>query len=89
VKTISIQVTYRKGRASAAYIYLHRRPGAKAQRSEEIAPEIVVDFGEDGQPIGVEIVNPADTGVEEIFSVFDELGIGRPEAADLAPLIAA
>jgi len=89
MKHISLQVTYRKGRPFAAYIYLERRPGQKVVRSEEVAPEIVVDFDEDSQAIGVEIVSPDSTSVDEIFSVFDKLGLGRPDLSELAPLVAA
>ena len=89
MNAISIQITYQKGRPSAAYIYLQRRQGVKTARSEEVAPEIVVDFDEDDHAIGVEIISPENTGVEEILSVFDKLGLGRPELTDLGPLIAA
>lgn len=89
MKPISLQVTYRRGRPCAAYIYLAHRPGEKTSRSEEVAPEIVVDFDADGRPLGVEIVSPDATSVDEILSVFDQLGLGRPELAELAPLVAA
>jgi uncharacterized protein YuzE len=89
MKPISLQVTYRKGRPFAAYIFLDRPLGQKVVRSAEVAPEIVVDFAEDGQPIGVEIVSPVATSVDEILSVFDTLGVGPPELSELAPLVAA
>jgi uncharacterized protein YuzE len=89
MKGISLQITYRKGRPFAAYIYLDRRPGEKSVRSEELGPEIVVDFAADGRPLGVEIVSPDVTPVEDILKVFDRLGLGRPEASELGPLVAA
>lgn len=89
MSSISLQVTYRKGRPFAAYIYLDHLPGQKIVRSEEVAPEIVVDFDGDAQPIGVEIVSPAATSIDEIFSVFDTLGLNRPDLSELAPLVAA
>lgn len=87
--TISLNVMYRMGEPLAAYSYLATSPGQKAARSEEMAPEIVVDFDESGQPIGVELVSPDVTDVEEILAVFDRLGLSRPELRDLAPLRAA
>ncbi len=87
--SISLQVTYRKGRPFAAYIYLDHPPGQKIVRSEEVAPEIVVDFDGDAQPIGVEIVSPDATSIDEILSVFDTLGLSRPDLSELAPLVAA
>ena len=89
MKPISLQVTYRKGQPFAAYISLDHPLGQKVVRSAEVAPEIVVDFAEDGQPIGVEIVSPVATSVDEILAVFDTLGVGRPELSELAPLVAA
>jgi len=86
---ISLQITYRKGKPFAAYITLDRRPGEKTAHSEEMAPEIVVDFASDGRPLGVEIVSPDATPLEEILSVFDRLGVGRPDPGELSPLVAA
>ncbi len=86
---ISLQITYRKGRPFAAYIHLDRRPGERSVRSEELGPEIVVDFAADGRPLGVEIVSPDVTPIEDVLKVFDRLGLGRPEASELAPLVAA
>jgi hypothetical protein len=89
MKSISLQVTYRKGRPSAAYIYFDRRPGTKSARTAELAPDIVVDFAPDDQPIGLEIVDPESVTVEDILAVFDQLGLARPDGSELAPLDAA
>jgi hypothetical protein len=89
MKSISLQVTYRGGRASAAYIWLDHRPGTKSARSVEWAPDLIVDFAADGRPIGVEVVDPEKVTNTDIFNVFDGLGLARPDAADLAPLAAA
>ena len=82
------QVTYREGRPLAAYIHLDRRSRERSVRSEEVAPEIVVDYSADGRPLGFEIVSPEVTSIEDVFRVFDELGLGRAEASELAPLVA-
>jgi hypothetical protein len=89
MKPISLQVTYHRGRPFAAYIYLDRGPGQKSARSEQMAPEIVVDFDANDRPIGVEIISPDSTPVDEVLAVFDRLGLGRPDVAELAPLVAA
>jgi uncharacterized protein YuzE len=86
---ISLQITYRRGRPFAAYIYFDAAKHALVERSEEIAPEIVVDYDSDSNPVGVEIVSPEATGVDEILGVFDRLGITRPELTELDPLVAA
>lgn len=89
MRSISLQVTYRRGRPSAAYIWLGQRAGTKSARSVEWSPDLVVDFAADGRPIGVEVVDPESVTTGQIFAVFDGLGLARPDAADLAPLAAA
>ncbi len=87
--TLSLQITYRKGEPFAAYLYLPRKPGQKSARTEEVGPDLLIDYAADGTPIGIEIVSPGYVSVEEILAVFDRLGLGRPSAAELAPLRAA
>ena len=89
MNALSIQVTYRRGRPFAAYIYLRHRPGQKALRTEEVGEDLLVDFGEGDQPLGIEVVNPGAVGIDEVLRVFDELGLGRPDPRDLGPLQAA
>ena len=89
MNAISLQVTYRKGRPFAAYIYLNRRPGDTSARTEQITEDLLVDYADDGRPLGIEIVTPEAVPTEEILRVFDKLGLGRPPEAELAPLRAA
>lgn len=89
MEPMSIQVTYRRGKPFAAYIHLGRKPGEESVRSEEVAPELIADYGADGRVLGVEVVSPGATTVDEIFEVFDKLDLVRPTADDLSPLVAA
>jgi hypothetical protein len=50
-----LEVTYRKGKPFAAYLYLDRRTGDVAARSER-RDDFVVDYAGDGRPIGVELL---------------------------------
>jgi uncharacterized protein YuzE len=86
---VSLQITYRKGRPFAAYIHLDRKPGEKSARTEAISPDLLVDYGADGRALGIEVVTPVAVSLEDLYAVFDKLGIGRPSAAELAPLRAA
>jgi hypothetical protein len=70
-------------------VYLPHAPGTKTARTEEVSPELVVDYGPDGSPLGIEIISPTHVTLEEINAAFDHLGLGRPEPADLSPLRAA
>lgn len=89
MKALSVEVTYRKGKPFAAYVYLGRKPGQKSARTEEVAPELLIDYAEDGTPIGIEVVSPGYVTVDEIMAVFDKLGLRRPDPEELAPVQAA
>ena len=89
MSALSLQVTYRKGEPFAAYIYLGHAPGSKATRTEEVGPDLLIDYSEDGSPFGIEIVSPGYVTVEEIHAAFRKLGLNPPSAAELAPLRAA
>ena len=84
-----LEVTFRRGRALAAYYYLPRRPGQKSYRTREVAPGILVDFGRGGRPIGIEITAPDRASVAAINRVLRELGQPLLKSQDLAPLRAA
>ena len=89
MNTFFLQVTYRHGEPFAAYIYLERSPGLKSARTEEVAPELLVDYAPDGSPIGIEIVSPGYVSLDDIYALFDKLGLTRPDPSELAPLKAA
>ena len=87
--TFSVQVTYRKGRPFAAYIYLRRRPGQKSARTERVSSEVLIDYAADGTPLGIEVVSPGHVSLAEINEAFERLGLELPEPRDLEPLRAA
>lgn len=89
MKTPSLQVTYRKGKPIAAYLYLPRRPGDKAKRTTEPVEGLLVDYAADGRPIGLEIRSPGYVTVEQVNDVLEQLGLDRITAEELAPLQAA
>jgi uncharacterized protein YuzE len=86
---LSIQVTYRKGEPLAAYIYLGRAPGTKVARTEEIGPDLLIDYAADDSPLGIEIVSPGHVTLDEINAAFRKLGLTPPAPSELAPLRAA
>jgi uncharacterized protein YuzE len=85
---ISLQVTYRKGKPFAAYIYLSK-PGQKSARTETVSEDLLIDYAKDDTPLGIEIVSPSLVSIDEILRVFDRLGLGEIEAEELEPLRAA
>ena len=56
---------------------------------EDRLAALLVDYAEDGTPLGIEVVSPGYVSIDEIQNVLDHLGIGRLEPAELEPLKAA
>lgn len=84
-----LEVTFRRGRPLAAYLYLPRRGGEKVARTRRVEPGMVVDYGRDGRPLGIEITSPGAITLPAINRLLR--GLGRPplKKTDLAPLVAA
>jgi uncharacterized protein YuzE len=89
MKTSYLEVTYRRGRAIAAYYYLPRRPGQRSVRTRRAEGGLLVDYARGGQPIGVEIPNPRTLSVAAFNRVLRELGFPSVRRKDVAPLTAA
>jgi uncharacterized protein YuzE len=84
-----LEVTYRRGRALAAYLYLPRRPGQKSCRTRRVEPGLVVDLARNGQAIGIEITAPSKVSAVQLNRLLKELGAPLLKRGDLTPLKAA
>jgi uncharacterized protein YuzE len=84
-----LEVTFRKGKAVAAYLYLPRDTGATSARTEKVGEGLLVDYGADGRPIGIEIVSPDRITLDEINAVLSRLHLPPLAPGELAPLQAA
>ena len=89
MKDMYLEVTFRRGRPIAAYLYLPRRTGEKSSRTLKIEPGIVIDFGPSGNPIGIEITAPTKVTVVDLNGVLSKLGLLPLKESELAPLRAA
>jgi len=89
MKTPYLEVTYRKGRAIAAYYYLPRRPDQRSVRTRRVEAGLLVDYARGGRPIGVEITSPGSLSVAAFNRVLRELGFPSVRREDVAPLVAA
>ena len=89
MKNRYLEVTFRRGRPLAAYLYLPRDAGDKSCRTSKADPGLIVDWDESGRPIGIEITAPARLTVAAINELLKQLGLAQMEDADLAPLRAA
>ena len=84
-----LEVTFRKGKPLAAYLYLPRAVGAKSVRTESVASGLLVDYGADGEPIGFEITAPDKITVAQINAVLTQFGLPSISPQELDPLHAA
>jgi len=81
-------ISFEDGRPLAAYLYLRDSAGPSAY-TEERTSGIVVDFGADKRPIGVEIIDPEAVSLAELNRVLAELGEAPATEAEVRPLRAA
>lgn len=89
MKSSYLQVTYRKGRALAAYFYLPRRGDDCSARTEKLAGGVLLDYAQDGRAIGIEITSPGRLDLAKLNEQLVLRGLQTVQAEDLAPLLAA
>lgn len=89
MKESYLEVTFRHGQPFAAYLYLPRQPGEKSCKTSKANPGLIIDFNENGNPIGIEITAPSKVTVDDINRVLENLGLSRISSEELAPLRAA
>ena len=86
----SLQITYRKGRPFAAYLYLSRVTGERSARTEASADGLLtVDFAADGRPIGIEITAPGVVTLDRLNDVLRKLAQAPLPEVEFDPLRAA
>lgn len=81
-----LEVTYRRGRPFAAYYHLSDRAGQKSVRTRRFEPGLVVDFARNGDPLGIEIIQPRAVTAAAMNRVLKELGLPSVKRGELAPL---
>jgi uncharacterized protein YuzE len=89
MNTPYLEVTYRRGRAIAAYYYLPRRPGQRSVRTRRVEGGLLVDYARGGRPIGVEIASPCSFSVAAFNRVLRDLNLPAVKREVVAPLIGA
>jgi len=89
MKKAYLEVTFRQGRALAAYLYLPRRADEKSYRTARVEPGLVIDFNRRGKPIGIEITAPSKLTLSALNRVLRGLRLPAVTRADLSPLRAA
>ena len=86
----SLQVTYRKGRAFAAYLHLSHTTGEKSAKTVA-SPDglLIVDYAASGRPVGVEITAPQAVPLDRLNKLLAELGEPLVTEQDYRPVRAA
>ncbi len=87
MKSSYLEVTFRRGRPLAAYLYLPRAPEDKSGHVEQAGSGLLVDYTADGKPIGIEITSPAQVGITELNCVLGRLHAPAVANEDIAPLL--
>jgi len=82
-----LEVTFRHGRALAAYYYLPRETGDRAHHTARRAAGLLIDYTRDGKPIGVEITAPDALSLAAMNRVLSEVGHNPMRRADLEPVL--
>ena len=86
----SLQVTYRKGRPFAAYLHLTHETGEKSAKTVPSADgSLVVDYAQNGKPIGVEITAPSAVPLVRLNRLLADLGETPLSEHDYVPVRAA
>ena len=82
-----LEVTFRKGKPQAAYMYLPRKPVDTSCRTVKHESGLLVDFAEDGRPIGIEISSPGKFSIKTLNETLEFAKLPPAQEEDLAPLL--
>ncbi len=83
-----LEVTFRKGKAFAAYLYLPRASGARVARTLDEGHGVHVDLDENDAPMGIEITAPGAVTAPELNAVLVRHGLSALDDEEWAPLAA-
>jgi uncharacterized protein YuzE len=87
MKNRYLEVTFRNGKAIAAYLHLAHRQGDQSARTRDVGGSLLIDYTEDGRAIGIEILSPTTTGIDALNRVLSEINeqpLTHDEARPLA-----
>jgi uncharacterized protein YuzE len=86
---VYLEITFRKGKALAAYIYLSKKVGVRTESSKKIRDGIIIDFDIKNNVIGLEITAPDKISANEINEILSNYKIEPIPEKELDPLKAA
>jgi uncharacterized protein YuzE len=83
-----LEVTFRKGKPFAAYLYLPRVRDARVARTVDEGRGVRVDLDAHGAPMGIEITAPGLVSVPELNAVLVKHGVAALDDEEWSPLAA-
>lgn len=84
--SMDLTISYRDGRPYAAYLSLTRSAPRKVHRTREFESEILVDFARDGQPLGIEMLDPRHATRTRLNRIMKKLRLPPLEREAVRPL---
>ena len=82
-----LEITYRRGKPFAGYLYLSDTQPQEPCRTEEVRPGVLVDIAPDGEALGIEFLSPGSVTPEDLRAIAERLhGIQVP-TEDLSPIM--
>ena len=81
-----LEVTFRRGKPFAAYLYLPRATEDRSVRTEEVGYGMIVDYGTNDQPLGIELTVPEQVTIERLNQVLARLQMSPMREEEFAPL---
>jgi hypothetical protein len=83
-----LEVTFRKGKPFAAYLYLPRGHGAQVARTLDEGQGVYVDLDDKNTPMGIEITAPGTVTAAQLNAVLVRHGVAALDVVEWAPLAA-
>jgi uncharacterized protein YuzE len=84
-----LEVTFRRGKPLAAYLYMPREAGARVARTADGGLGLRVDYDAAGAAMGIEITAPAAVRLEDLNALLRQLGQPALPQEEWAPARAA
>ena len=81
-----LEITFRKGKPLAAYLYLTGKKGVQCDKTIKIDEGLIADYDHAGVPVGLEIISPTTASVQQIKDALEKLHVEPIDENELAPI---
>ena len=84
-----LEITFRRGKPLAAYLYLAREPGVRSSKTRPAGRGLVLDYGPDDRLIGIEITAPRQVTLQDLNVLLAQHRLAALTQEEVMPLMAA